>query len=211
VKVRIVLHLKRQRTATSPLRQISRSVRRERRRKRFRYCIITTSQFGLGFGNNGAGNSGAGVLNQSGGTVQQGGTVGGDWRIGGYASANDSQAYGRIFWRWSVECRPRNFQIGHSDEAFSTSAADRDSDGIPVWAVLRRPGLLNISDGSFSQLGQGNLFIVGEAGTGVVNLSVRNRSSCRVRVQERNGRWNRRLAVGHVAGGVGSSISTEER
>jgi autotransporter-associated beta strand protein len=171
-------------------------------------ATLSTSQFGLGFGNNGAGNQGAGVLFQTGGTVQQSGTVGGDWRIGGYAGANDAQAYGAYNLVAGVlNTGGRNFQIGANGRGvldISGGTATSDSGFPVVGRFVNGQGLLNISAGGFNQFGLGNLFIIGEAGRGVVNLS--GTGSLFVAadgVAPGNGGGTGGLRIGHVAGGTG--------
>jgi autotransporter-associated beta strand protein len=171
-------------------------------------ATVTTSQFGLGFGNNAANNQGTGVLNQTGGTVQQGGNVGGDWRIGGYSGANDAQAYGAyILSNGQLNVGGRNFQIGANGRGILDirGGTVTSNGGFPVVGrFVGGRGLLNISAGEFSQLGQGNLMIIGEAGSGVVNLS--GTGSLVVTAPGAaagTGGGTGGLRVGHVAGGVG--------
>jgi autotransporter-associated beta strand protein len=171
-------------------------------------AVVSTGQFGLGFGNNGAGNQGTGVLNQTAGTVQQSGNFGGDWRIGGYAGANDAQAYGAyILSGGQLSSGGRNFQIGANGRGIldirgGTVTSDA---GFPVVGRFATgQGLLNISSGSFNQLGVGNLFIVGEAGRGVVNLS--GTGSLMIAAEGTapgTGGGTGGLRIGHAATGVG--------
>lgn len=138
-------------------------------------ATINTAELGVGHGNNGAGNQGVGVFNQTGGIVQQTGGAGGDWRIGGYNGANDAQAYGAyVLSGGQLNTGGRNFQIGANGRGIldiKGGAATSDTGFPVVGRFVGSQGLVNISSGSFNQLGTGNLFIIGEAGSGVVNIS----------------------------------------
>ncbi len=169
---------------------------------------ISTGQLGLGFGNNVAGNTGVGILNQSGGSFQQGSGFGGDWRIGGYASANDVQSYGSLLLTGGTfSSGGRNFQIGAfgigvMDIRGGTAVSDA---GFPVVGrFVGSFGLLNISSGSYSQNGSGNLFIIGEQGVGVTNLS--NEGALIVNGSPGpvgTGGGTGALRIGHTATGIG--------
>ncbi len=140
-------------------------------------ATLNLGQLGVGYGNNGAGNFGAGVVRQTGGTVQQVGG-GGDWRIGGFTSANDSAAYGSYsISGGTFSSGARNFQIGaYGVGVFDISGGvvnTNNGGGFPVIGRFASGvGLVNISGtGVFNQNGAGQLLIVGEEGAGVVNVS----------------------------------------
>ena len=137
-------------------------------------ATVNVPQLGLGYGNNAAGNTGAGAIRQTGGTVQQAGTFGGDWRIGGYTGANDAQAYGSYTISGGTMTNARPFQVG----AFGRGVLDIAGGTVNIngnFPVVGRfaggVGLMNVSSGSFNQTTTANLLIIGEAGTGVVNVS----------------------------------------
>ncbi len=144
---------------------------------------ISVAVWDTGYGTNGANNTGAGVVRQTGGTIVQNGAFAGDWRIGGALAnagtitTNDTFAYGSHTISGAstlLDTGGRHLQIGAGGRGVLdiSGGATVSSGGFPV--VGRFPGsfgLLNISGGSFNQTTAGNLFIVGEQGTGVVNIS----------------------------------------
>ncbi|MES2923386.1 MAG: autotransporter-associated beta strand repeat-containing protein [Verrucomicrobiota bacterium] len=139
-----------------------------------------TGQLWLG-GNNAAANTAAGVVNQSGGSFAVAGFLGtgtsGDWRIGGFTGANDSLAYGAYTTSGGTfDSGNRNIQIG----AFGIGVVDvrggtfttNTGAGFPVVGRFAGGfGLLDVSSGFFNQNGSGQLLIIGEAGTGQLNVS----------------------------------------
>ena len=137
-------------------------------------AVVTIPLLSLGGRNNASGSIGAGVIRQTGGVVQQGGNFGGDWRIGGYDNT-ESVAYGAYRISGGTLTTNRNFQIG----AFGRGVMDisgtgnvTTTDGFPVVGRFTGGfGLMNVSGGSFNHTTPGTLFIIGEAGNGVVNVS----------------------------------------
>lgn len=111
------------------------------------------------------------TINQSGGTFKNNG--GGDWRIGGNVSAAVNQ-----FATWnlsggSVQCG-NNFQPG----AYGTGVINQSGGTVNLTggypSIGRFPGAngtVNISGGSFNQLNSSTILIVGEQGTGTLNVS----------------------------------------
>lgn len=172
-------------------------------------AMINTAELGVGHGSGDPGNQGVGVINQTGGIVQQAGGAGGDWRIGGYGEDPDNaQVYGSYtISGGQLNTGGRNFQIGANGRGIldikgGTVTSDT---GFPVVGrYVGSQGLLNISSGSFNQSGPTNLFIIGEAGSGVVNISGTgslNVSGEGAGAGTEGGTGGVRL--GHVAGGSG--------
>ena len=172
-------------------------------------AVVSIPRLGLGFGNNGAGNIGAGVIRQTGGTLQQLGGFAGDWRIGGATAATDSLAYGSYEISNGIFTTNRNFQIG----AFGRGVMDISGAGASVTASAGFPvvgrfaggvGLLNISAGTFSNTNAANFLIIGEAGTGVVNVSGTGALTvAAVPGAAGNAGGTGGIRLGHAAGGVG--------
>jgi autotransporter-associated beta strand protein len=163
----------------------------------------------LGSGNNTVGNTGAAVIRQTGGTVQQAGAFGGDWRIGGYNGVNDSQSYGSYTLAGGTfNSGGRNIQIGANGiGVFDVSGgAYTSTGGFPVIGRFATGfGLVNISAGSFSQNGAGNLLIIGEAGNGVVNISGTGSLNVAAGVGAAGiGGGTGGIRLGHAATGVGA-------
>lgn len=176
---------------------------------------VTCSNFFLGKGNNQAAvNNTWGVVNQTGGNFIQAGTGGGgggDWRIGGFNVANDSDAYG--YYKISggnLNTGNRNFQIGSYGpgvlEVSGTGVVDTNNGGgFPV--IARRAssfGLVDVSGGNFNVNGTGQLLIVGEEGTAALNVS----GTGTVTVLSNpggagNGGGTGGVRVGHAAGATG--------
>jgi autotransporter-associated beta strand protein/T5SS/PEP-CTERM-associated repeat protein len=112
-----------------------------------------------------------GTINQTGGTVLRSG--GGDWRIGGNSSSVANQFGAWNFSGGTITCAA-NFQIGaYGNGTFNQSGGVANfPSGYPdVGRFAGAIGYLNISGGSFNQLGSGNLMLCGEAGTGTINMS----------------------------------------
>lgn len=176
---------------------------------------VTCSNFFLGKGNNQAAvNNTWGVVNQTGGNFIQSGTGGGgggEWRIGGFNTANDSDAYG--YYKISggnLNTGNRNFQIGSYGpgvlEVSGSGVVDTNNgNGFPV--IARRAssfGLVDVSSGNFNVNNTGQLLIVGEEGTGSLNVS----GTGTVTVLSNpggagNGGGTGGVRVGHAAGATG--------
>ena len=172
-------------------------------------AVVSIPRLGLGFGNNGAGNTGAGVIRQTGGTLQQLGGFPGDWRIGGATAATDSLAYGSHEISNGIFTTNRNFQIGAFGRGVmdirGATASVTTTGGFPVVGRFAGGfGLLNISAGTFNESTAVNLFIIGEAGTGIVNVSgggaltVAGAPGAAGNLGGTGG-----IRLGHVAGGAG--------
>ena len=139
-----------------------------------------TGQLWLG-GTGGVGNTGAGVVNQSGGNFAVAGFLGtgtsGDWRIGGFVDADDLNAYGAYtISAGNFNSGNKNIQIG----AFGIGVVDvrggtfdtGTGGGFPVVGRFAGGfGLLDVSSGFFNQNGTGQLLIIGEAGSAQLNVS----------------------------------------
>ncbi len=139
-------------------------------------ATVSIPRLAVGFGNNVAGNVGAGVVRQTGGLVQQLGGFAGDWRIGGQTGVNDVLAYGSYEISNGTLTTNRNFQIGAFGRGImdinGPTASVITTGGFPVVGRFAGGvGLLNISAGSFNETTAGNFLIIGEAGIGVVNVS----------------------------------------
>jgi fibronectin-binding autotransporter adhesin len=113
----------------------------------------------------------AGALTISGGTVQC--TVAGnDPRIGGAGSAADSSAYGAFTITSGIFNGANNFQIG----AYGMGVANQSGGLVTtvfypdVGRFVGGNGVYSISGGTLQQLGPGGDFIIGEQGTGVLNV-----------------------------------------
>ncbi|RYD23405.1 MAG: hypothetical protein EOP88_04275, partial [Verrucomicrobiaceae bacterium] len=135
---------------------------------------VSAPRMYLGKGSNVAGDLNTnGAVNQTGGTFNS--STGDEWRWGGNA-ANDNEVYGVYNMSGgALNIGARNFQVG----AFGRGVLDisgtgtvTQTGGTPV--LGRQPngiGVMNVSGGSYSFTGTGNLFIVGENGKGTINLS----------------------------------------
>jgi len=143
-----------------------------------------------------------GVVNQTNGTLQRvgGGSV--DWRIGGNGSAADASAYGIYNLSGGTFTTSVNFQIG----AFGLGVFNQSggtvttTGGFPdVGRFTGGSGLLNISNGLFTNSTVSTSLIVGEQGTGVLNLS----GSGIMTLPTTSGGGVTGLRLGHTAGGVG--------
>ena len=139
-------------------------------------AVMNVPLLGLGYGNNAAANTGAGVIRQTSGTVQQLGALGGDWRIGGFTGTNDAGAYGSYtISGGTLNSGGRNFQIG----AYGRGVMDISGSGIVTstggFPVIGRYvggfGLLNVSGGAFNENSTTALLILGEQGTATLNVS----------------------------------------
>lgn len=113
-----------------------------------------------------------GVVNQTFGSMINNG--GGDWRIGGNGTANaDTGAYGIYNLSAGTFQTSKNFQIGASGLGVfnQTGGAVSVTGGFNVVGrFVGSNGLLNINNGTFTNTTT-NRMIVGEAGSGVVNIS----------------------------------------
>jgi autotransporter-associated beta strand protein len=144
-------------------------------------ATIGIGQMWLG-GNGDVGNTAAGVINQSGGSLTRQGILGtgtsGDWRIGGFVDADDLNSYGAYnISGGTLNTGNRNVQIGANGigvmKVSGTAAVVmNDGGGFPVVGRFAGgSGLLDVSGGSFTQNAAGQLLIIGEAGTAHLNVS----------------------------------------
>lgn len=149
----------------------------------------------IGKGSNAAGDLNTnGVVNHTGGTFNS--TGGTEWRWGGNA-VNDNEVYGSYaISGGALNVGGRNFQVGAFGRGvldISGTGAVTQTGGTPVLGRQTNGiGVMNVSGGSYSFTGTGNLFIVGENGRGTINLSG-------------TGTMNALggLRLGHAAGGNG--------
>ncbi|HEX8912936.1 MAG TPA: autotransporter-associated beta strand repeat-containing protein, partial [Humisphaera sp.] len=119
--------------------------------------------------------SASGVINQTGGTVNRT-AGGGDWRIGGpFNATTDAASVG--VWDMSgaaVMTTPSNFQIGSYARGIMTISGTAAATVTGYPGVGRFPGsfgVLTVNGGSFTQGGTGQFLLIGEEGTGVLNVS----------------------------------------
>ena len=171
-------------------------------------AIVNIPRLGLGYGTNGAGNIGAGVVRQTGGIVQQAGGFAGDWRIGGINGANDALVYGSYEISAGVLTTNRNFQIGANGRGvmdISGTGSVTDSAGFPVVGRFAGGnGLLNIKGGSFNNTNATNFLIIGEAGNGVVNVGGSGALNVLAAPGAAgSGGGTGGIRLGHAAGGAG--------
>ncbi len=164
----------------------------------------------LGMGNNAAANVGAGVINQTGGTVQQAGATVGDWIIGGNAGANNVNAYGAYnISGGAFNTGGRNFQVGaYGRGVLDVSGGTVDVSNGGGFPVIGRfaggMGVVNISgSGSLRQNAASTLFIIGEDGSGVLNISGGNFTVAAGAGAAGNGGGTGGIRLGHVATGSG--------
>lgn len=142
---------------------------------------VNASLLAIGKGGNAAGSPTTptrGVVNQTGGIVQQFGAGNtSDWRIGGFAGANDSEVYGSYtISGGSLNTGNRNFQIGTYGigvmDVRGGTVDTNNGGGFPV--IARRPGsfgLLDVSSGSFKVNNTAQLLLVAEEGSASLNIS----------------------------------------
>lgn len=177
-------------------------------------AFVSVAVLDVGFGSNVAGNTGLGILNQTGGAVIQAGDGGGDWRIGGAmnngVSQNDSLVYGSYTISGSnssLETGGRNFQIGAGGRGVLdiSDGATVQAGAFPaVGRHVGGVGLLNISGGSFTQTGVDNRLMIGEEGFGIVNISGDGALIARGNPGPAgNGGGTGGIRVGHTATGSG--------
>ena len=116
--------------------------------------------------------TGVGIVNLTSGTIQMGN---GDNRVGGYGSAADVNAYGNVnISAGLMNAGNYNYQIGAYGIGVQNQTGGVFTCG--VWGpdlgrYVGGRGLYNISGGTINQTGTGNRLIVGEVGTGVLNVS----------------------------------------
>ncbi len=154
----------------------------------------TTGGTTLFLGKNG---TSQGYVNQTGGSFSAVGAPN-DWRIGGQGSGNDAAAFGSYVISAGTMSTSNNLQIG----AFGTgimsvsgTAAVTASGGYPVVGRFGGGyGVLDINGAgaSFTQGAAGTLLIIGEQGTGVMNVRVGTVTA------------NGAISVGPAAGGNGT-------
>jgi autotransporter-associated beta strand protein len=115
-----------------------------------------------------------GVAVQTGGSLGPNATPSGDWRIGGSGGTGDVASSGTYDLNGGTFTTAQNFQIG----AFGTGGmtlrggSATVSAGFPVVGRFTGGyGTLTVSAGSFTQGNGGTFLIVGEQGTGVVNVN----------------------------------------
>lgn len=136
--------------------------------------IIDTLYVGKAYGNPANGYC-TGIVNQSGGTVV--GTNGGDWRIGGNNTTNagavDSTLFGTYNLSGGVVSSPGNLQLGAGGSGeWNQTGGTTYSAAYP--SVGRWPnsyGQADISGGTFNQTNIATFMLVGESGTGVLNIT----------------------------------------
>ncbi len=142
---------------------------------------IGTGQLWLG-GNGDVGNTAAGAIVQTGGSLSRQGFLGtgtsGDWRIGGFVDGDDLNSYGSYdISGGTLNTGNRNVQIGANGigvmKVSGTAAVTmNDGGGFPVVGRFASGfGLLDVSGGTFTVNGTGQLLIIGEAGNGHLNVS----------------------------------------
>ena len=118
--------------------------------------------------------SGSGVINQTGGDVVRT-AGGGDWRVGGpFNTANDAASVGTWDLSGGTVTPVSNLQIG----AFARGAMTISGTGAVTAAgfpsIGRFPGsygVLTVTGGSFTASATGQFLLIGEEGTGTVNVS----------------------------------------
>jgi autotransporter-associated beta strand protein len=116
--------------------------------------------------------------NALGTVVQTGGTFGrttgtGDWRIGGNGSAADVNAVGTYDLAGGTFTTNNNFQIGAFGQGAMTmtgGAANSSGGFAGVGRFVGSYGVLTVNGGIFTQVGTGQFPIIGEQGTGTLNL-----------------------------------------
>lgn len=138
-----------------------------------------------------------GTINQSGGTVVNSG--GNEWRIGGNVSlaANETGIWNFSGGTINVS---DNFQVGaYGVGYFNQSGGIANVGG---WVDSGRfaggTGYINVSGGTFNSQSTGNIFFIGEAGTGTLNVSGTGTVTC----AGNNG--GNGLGLGWTATGVGT-------
>jgi fibronectin-binding autotransporter adhesin len=120
--------------------------------------------------------SASGVINQTGGTFSRVAAGGGDWRVGGPGSATaDALSVGT--WDLSgtaVMTTGSNLQIGAFARGVMTVSGSASVTSTAFPGAGRFPGsygVITVSGGSFTQGGTGQFLIIGEEGTGTLNVS----------------------------------------
>lgn len=114
-----------------------------------------------------------GVVNQYGGYVGKSASGGGDWRIGGNSSTTTAASVGTYNLYGGVYEPQNNFQIGAwGTGTWNQTGGTATCGSYPVVGrFVGSTGTLNISAGSFTQTGTGQLLIIGEEGNGTLNIS----------------------------------------
>jgi fibronectin-binding autotransporter adhesin len=160
------------------------------------FYIADNAQLAIGNGFYvGKSTSTTGIVYQTGGTISRSaGTT--DWRIGGTSPAS-TNAYGAYYLSGgALNIGNGNFQVGGQAAIglFSQTGGTVTCLGYPsIGRWIGGTGTYNISAGSFSHTDSGKGLIIGEAGTGVLNLSGSGQVSTLG--------W---LSVGHTATGIGT-------
>ncbi len=120
-----------------------------------------------------SGNS-QGYVNQTGGSFAAAAGGAGEWRIGGGGNATDAAAVGVYNISGGTFVTPDNLQIGafgSGEMNVSGAGAVTSNNAFPsVGRWTGGFGVLDVSGGSFTANGNGNVMLVGELGTGVVNV-----------------------------------------
>jgi fibronectin-binding autotransporter adhesin len=138
-------------------------------------------------------NAAQGVVVQTGGSLVSNPNPG-EWRIGGGGGTGDAAAVGAYDLSGGTMNTTGNFQVG----AFGTGAMTMSGGTATAatYPVIGRftggYGVLTVTGGSFNQSNPGTLLIVGEQGTGILNVSGSG-------VVNTGGQ----LRIGHTASGVG--------
>lgn len=115
-----------------------------------------------------------GYVIQTGGTLAQTATGGGDWRIGGYNSASDAAAIGIYNLTGGSFTVLNNFQIG----AYGSGELNLGGNGTiningsypTTGRYAGGFGVLDIASGNFNHNSTNTVLIIGEQGTGILNL-----------------------------------------
>lgn len=133
-----------------------------------------------------------GIVYQNGGTVSSSG--GGDWRIGGNSSGAASQL-GIYYLSNGVFNTANNLQPGaYGTGYFNQSGGTATVGSYPsIGRYAGGVGYLNVSGGTFNQASSGINLIIGEQGTGTLNVSATGLVTCAGS-----------LVIGNAAGGSGT-------
>ena len=115
-----------------------------------------------------------GYVIQTGGTLAQTATGGGDWRIGGYNSTSDAAAIGIYNLTGGSFTVLNNFQIG----AYGSGEMNLGGNGTiningsypATGRYAGGFGVLDIASGNFNHNSTNTVLIIGEQGTGILNL-----------------------------------------
>jgi autotransporter-associated beta strand protein len=113
-----------------------------------------------------------GAVHQTSGRVARG-AGGGEWRIGGNVSGGANQLGTYSLANGVLDAGSANVQIG----AYGTGQFNQSGGSVFIggWPSIARftgsTGMLNVSGGAFYQTGASTALIVGEQGTGTLNLS----------------------------------------